>query len=99
MRSLTHSDRNAVFLLGRLGNQLFQYSFARWLEAQTGLPAYFDLSMTRRVGIAGTERVRERGQPHGRFAGRADSLGRRVVSGLWVFTCDERWGLSGLWST
>ena len=58
MRSLTHSDRNAVLLLGRLGNQLFQYSFARWLEAQTGLPTYFDLSMTRRYGIGGPERFR-----------------------------------------
>ena len=54
MRPAPHANRHVVCLLGRLGNQLFQYSFARWLEAQTGLPAYFDLSMTRRVGIHGT---------------------------------------------
>lgn len=56
--SLVGRRRNVVCVLGRLGNQLFQYSFARWLEAQTGLPSYFDLSMTRRYGIGGSERFR-----------------------------------------
>lgn len=47
-------DRHVVALLGRFGNQLFQYSFARWLECTTGHDVRFDLSMTRRFGIAGS---------------------------------------------
>ena len=39
--------KNVVGLLGGLGNQLFQYSFGRWLQLQTGLPTQFDLSAFR----------------------------------------------------
>ena len=46
-------QRHVVCLLGRLGNQFFQYSFARWLEHETGLDVRFDLAMTRPLGIAG----------------------------------------------
>lgn len=48
-------DRHVVVLLGRFGNQLFQYSFARWLERETQNEVRFDISMTRKVGIAGSE--------------------------------------------
>ncbi|MGY1805886.1 alpha-1,2-fucosyltransferase [Blastococcus sp. SYSU D00669] len=37
-----------VGLVGGLGNQLFQYAFARWLEVQTGLDSYLDLSAYRK---------------------------------------------------
>lgn len=49
---------NVVVLLGRLGNQLFQYSLAKWLEAQTGTPSRFDLSFVGRKGLAGPEVLR-----------------------------------------
>jgi hypothetical protein len=39
--------RNVVGLVGGLGNQLFQYAFARWLEQRTGLPSQLDLSAYR----------------------------------------------------
>ncbi|MEZ5184754.1 MAG: alpha-1,2-fucosyltransferase [Candidatus Nanopelagicales bacterium] len=39
--------------MGRLGNQLFQYSFAQWLHDRTGLPSRFDLSMVGRAGLTG----------------------------------------------
>ncbi|KGJ81793.1 hypothetical protein GY21_01610 [Cryobacterium roopkundense] len=38
---------NVVGLIGGLGNQLFQYSFGRWLEMRTGTPTQFDLSAYR----------------------------------------------------
>lgn len=43
--------RSVVLLMGRLGNQLFQYSFARWLETQ-GHQVRFDVSSVRREGVA-----------------------------------------------
>jgi Glycosyl transferase family 11 len=49
---------NVVVLLGRLGNQLFQYSLAKWLEAQTGTPSRFDLSFVGRKGLAGPQVLR-----------------------------------------
>jgi Glycosyl transferase family 11 len=39
---------NVVGLVGGLGNQLFQYAFARWLEQRTGLPSHLDVSAYRR---------------------------------------------------
>ncbi|TFB47793.1 alpha-1,2-fucosyltransferase [Cryobacterium tagatosivorans] len=39
--------KNVVGLLGGLGNQLFQYSFGKWLELQSGHPTKFDLSAFR----------------------------------------------------
>lgn len=39
---------HVVSLQGRLGNQLFQYAFARWLERETQQPVRFDLSL---VGV------------------------------------------------
>lgn len=41
------NQSNVVGLLGGLGNQLFQYAFAVWLERQTGNPSRFDLSAYR----------------------------------------------------
>jgi hypothetical protein len=38
---------NVVGLVGGLGNQLFQYSFARWLELRTPYPSSLDLSAYR----------------------------------------------------
>lgn len=50
---------NVVVLLGRLGNQLFQYAFAQWLELNTGLPTRFDLSYVGRDGVTGPPGLRE----------------------------------------
>jgi hypothetical protein len=45
------SDRSVVVLLGRLGNQLFQFSFARWMQSK-GHEVRFDLSAVRRERVA-----------------------------------------------
>lgn len=55
MVSLPHRNRHVVALLGRFGNQLFQYSFAKWLARETHREVRLDLAMTRTVGIAGTD--------------------------------------------
>jgi hypothetical protein len=52
-------DRNVVVLVGRLGNQLFQYSFAQWLHQRTGLPSAYDLSFVHRAGLDGPAVLRE----------------------------------------
>lgn len=58
------SGRSVVTLMGRLGNQLFQYSFARWL-AERGHDVRFDLSSVRAEGVAPplASRVRESAIP------------------------------------
>ena len=38
------SDRNIVALLGRLGNQLHQVAYGRWLEELTGYETLYDVS-------------------------------------------------------
>lgn len=53
MVSFRAADRNVVLLMGRMGNQFFQYSFARWLEVQTGRSSFFDLSAVGTHGING----------------------------------------------
>ncbi len=52
-------SRNVVVLMGRLGNQLFQYSLARWLNHRTGLPSSFDLSFVGRSGLCGPQAMRD----------------------------------------
>ena len=42
-----YKDHHVVTLMGRLGNQLFQYSFAQWLEQTSGHPVAYDLSHVR----------------------------------------------------
>ena len=43
-------ERDVVALMGRFGNQLFQYSFAKWLARETEREVRLDLAMTRTVG-------------------------------------------------
>jgi hypothetical protein len=40
-------NEDVVALLGGLGNQLFQVSFARWLEMRTGRPVRYDVAFHR----------------------------------------------------
>jgi len=46
--------RHVVILMGRMGNQFFQFSFARWLEAATNTPVCFDLSYLRQMNNVAT---------------------------------------------
>ena len=46
-RRMTSKDHHVVTLMGRLGNQLFQYSFAEWLASTSGIPVRYDLSYLR----------------------------------------------------
>lgn len=48
-RRTKHEDRHVVTLMGRLGNQLFQYSFAQWLASTSGIPVQYDLSHVRNL--------------------------------------------------
>lgn len=52
-------DSHVVTLMGRLGNQLFQFGFATWLSNHTGQPCHYDLSQTRSVGLCGPVPMRK----------------------------------------
>lgn len=51
-------DSHVVTLMGRLGNQLFQFGFATWLAANTTQRCRYDLSQTRSVGLCGPRPLR-----------------------------------------
>ena len=51
-------NSHVVTLMGRLGNQLFQFGFATWLTANTAHRCRYDLSQTRSVGLCGPSPLR-----------------------------------------
>jgi len=96
--------RHVVALRGRLGNQLFQVAFARWLRERTGLEVAWDLSCLGGVEIAGPEPMRQwiagqsvaAGRSWPAVGGRFNPLAiavRRIVGPSTVFTDDTATGI------